>query len=170
MMAAMLIMLFIPSSCVSEKDDDTPLWSLATGDKVPGFHVTLDDGSLFSLSDIEHSICLIFFFDIDCSDCRTALPELQRTAQRLVEKGMADVRVICISRGGDPGAIAEFWTRNSLTLPFSAQPDDRVYRLFANRIVPRYYVTLPGNPPVIGAYTTILWPASDAVRTISGLR
>lgn len=63
-----------------------------------------------------------------------------------------DVRFICISRGEAQPSVAAYWQEAGLTLPYSAQPDDAVYRLFANRIIPRVYVTRPGFPlPVISA-------------------
>jgi len=166
------LILLSAASCVKDKDgDDGPLRSLAAGDTVPIFYIKLNDGSDFSSrGDMKRSMCLLFFFDLDCPDCRKALPELQQTADRLAEKGMADVRVVCISRGGDAAAIAAFWKENGLTMAYSAQPDDRVYLLFANRIVPRYYVTLPSDPPVVGAYTTIGWEPATAVREIAKLR
>lgn len=63
-----------------------------------------------------------------------------------------DVRFICISRGEAQPSVAAYWQEAGLTLPYSAQPDDAVYRLFANRIIPRVYVTRPGSPlPVISS-------------------
>ncbi len=63
-----------------------------------------------------------------------------------------DVRFICISRGETQPSVAAYWQEAGLTLPYSAQPDDAVYRLFANRIIPRVYVTRPAAPlPVISA-------------------
>gem|GEM_PF-5093123 len=62
------------------------------------------------------------------------------------------VRFICISRGETQPSVAAYWQEAGLTLPYSAQPDDAVYRLFANRIIPRVYVTRPAAPlPVISA-------------------
>ena len=62
------------------------------------------------------------------------------------------VRFICISRGETQPSVAAYWQEAGLTLPYSAQPDDAVYRLFANRIIPRVYVTSPAAPlPVISA-------------------
>ncbi|WP_305300806.1 hypothetical protein [Muribaculum intestinale] len=58
-----------------------------------------------------------------------------------------DVRFICISRGETQPSVAAYWQEAGLTLPYSAQPDDAVYRLFANRIIPRVYVTSPSSPP-----------------------
>lgn len=66
--------------------------------------------------------------------------------------GAMDVRFICISRGEAQPSVAAYWQEAGLTLPYSAQPDDAVYRLFANRIIPRVYVTRPASPlPVISA-------------------
>lgn len=40
-------------------------------------------------------------------------------------------------------AVAAFWQKYGLTLPYSVQPDRKIYDLFASSIVPRVYVVSP---------------------------
>lgn len=90
----------------------------------------------------------------DISDGANLLREASEHADLLSDTsdGAMDVRFICISRGEAQPSVAAYWQEAGLTLPYSAQPDDAVYRLFANRIIPRVYVTRPGSPlPVISA-------------------
>ncbi len=178
-----LLLLVVAGGCITEKDE--PVVSLAVGDAVPQFSVTLDDGTLFDYDAIRRHRCVIVFFDTSCPDCRAALPVIQSVASELAASpsGVAaaelltsgvvypsselsehadsssdtsdeamDVRFICISRGEAQPSVGAYWQESGLTLPYSAQPDNAVYRLFANRIIPRVYVTRPGSPlPVISA-------------------
>ena len=190
-----LLLLMVAGGCITEKDE--PVVSLAVGDAVPQFSVTLDDGSQFDYDIVRRHPCVIVFFDTSCPDCRAALPVIQSVASELAAstsgiprdgvevaanavftspasrdealdglvvtsgagyisrepRGDAlDVRFICISRGETQPSVAAYWQEAGLTLPYSAQPDDAVYRLFANRILPRVYVTRPAAPlPVISA-------------------
>lgn len=178
-----LLLLVVAGGCITEKDE--PVVSLAVGDAVPQFSVTLDDGSQFDYDIVRRHPCVIVFFDTSCPDCRAALPVIQSVASELAasSSGVAaaelltsgvvypsseasehadsssdtsdeamDVRFICISRGETQPSVAAYWQEAGLTLPYSAQPDDAVYRLFANRIIPRVYVTRPAAPlPVISA-------------------
>ena len=190
-----LLLLMVAGGCITEKDE--PVVSLAVGDAVPQFSVTLDEGSQFDYDIVLRHPCVIVFFDTSCPDCRAALPVIQSVASELAAstsgiprdgvevaanavftspasrdealdglvvtsgagyisrepRGDAlDVRFICISRGETQPSVAAYWQEAGLTLPYSAQPDDAVYRLFANRILPRVYVTRPAAPlPVISA-------------------
>lgn len=172
--AAALLIAALPAlvgpSCIRERGEaDEPLRSLAAGDPVPDFTVELADGGSFSTADMRRSPCLLFFFDIACSDCRRALPALQQAAGTHGAAG--DGRIVCISRGGDPAAIAAFWADNGLTLAYSAQPDRSIYELFANRIVPRYYFTRPAAPgPVIAECSDEPMAAEDILAELAKLR
>lgn len=169
-----LLLLVVAGGCITEKDE--PVVSVGVGDAVPQFSVTLDDGSQFDYDIVRRHPCVIVFFDTSCPDCRAALPVIQSVASELAAstsciprdgvevadnavytspkaRGDAlDVRFICISRGETQPSVAVYWQEAGLTLPYSAQPDDAVYRLFANRIIPRVYVTRSSAPlPVISA-------------------
>ena len=136
--------------CVTEKDE--PVVSLGPGDAVPQFSVPLDDGTVFGNADMQRTPCVIVFFDTSCPDCRAALPVVDEVASRKVVTSRG-IRFVAIARTESEATIAQFWQEASLTLPYSAQPDDRVYRLFANRIIPRIYITTPSasGAPVIAS-------------------
>ncbi|WP_295728781.1 redoxin domain-containing protein [uncultured Muribaculum sp.] len=148
----MLLLAMVMAGCVTEKDE--PVVALGPGDAVPRFEVTLDDGTRFGYTDMQRTPCVITFFDTSCPDCRAALPVVQSVADRTVVQSRG-VRFVCIARSEGEASIAPYWREASLTMPYSPQPDDRVYRLFANRIIPRIYLTVPAAdesaPPVIAA-------------------
>lgn len=138
--SAMLCMLFAVCGCV--KEDDEPEVSLGVGDAVPRFSVTLNDGSLFDYSVMQQHPCVVVFFDTSCPDCRAALPIVQSVSRReaVVLQG---IRFVCIARAEAEASIASFWAAAHLSLPYSPQSDRSVYNLFANRVIPRIYVTTP---------------------------
>lgn len=140
-----ILMIFMAllggAGCVTEKDE--PVVALGPGDAVPMFEVTLDDGTHFGYADMRQGPCVVTFFDTSCPDCRAALPVVQAVADRALVQSRG-VRFVCIARAEGESSIAPYWRQAALTMPYSPQPDDRVYRLFANRIIPRIYITVPG--------------------------
>ena len=50
------------------------------------------------------------------------------------------MRFVCIAREEDAADIAAWWSDNGLSLPWSAQPDRRVYNMFANTGIPRIFI------------------------------
>lgn len=134
-----LLFIFL-SSCIN--DDEPEVTSLAPGDSCPEFTIEMNDGEILSSSDLKGRESVIVFFNTGCGDCRRELPEIQK-AYDVIQKGDLDIPIICISREEDKESVARFWEANSLTLPYSAQTDRRVYNLFASSIIPRIYILSP---------------------------
>lgn len=155
----MLCIMFTVSGCI--KEEEVPVVSLGVGDAVPRFSVTLNDGSIFDYSVMQQYPCVVMFFDTSCSDCRAALPIVQRVSTRetFIAQG---IRFVCIAREEGEASIASFWETTGLTMPYSPQPDRSVYHLFANSIIPRLYVTSPGQAADGGTSGT---PVISAVLT-----
>ena len=75
---------------------------------------------------------------------RHELPEIQR----LWNMNQADslipgqrIPIVLIARKCMEENIKPFWQFAELTMPYSPQPDRRVYSLFAPRVIPRIYVS-----------------------------
>ena len=51
-----------------------------------------------------------------------------------------EVAIYAISREEGEEEVADYWERNALTIPYSAQDDRRVYELFSTSGIPRVYV------------------------------
>lgn len=134
-----LLFIFL-SSCIN--DDEPEVTSLAPGDSCPEFTIEMNDGEILSSSDLKGRESVIVFFNTGCGDCRRELPEIQK-AYDVIQKGNLDIPIICISREEDKESVERFWEANSLTLPYSAQTDRRVYNLFASSIIPRIYILSP---------------------------
>lgn len=128
------------SSCISENDG--PGRSLKAGDPVPEFSVTLSTGETVSTADMKGHTTVIVFFNTGCSDCQRELPKVQEAYDRALAEG-TDVRFICIAREETDASISAYWEAEGLTLPYSPQPDRRIYNLFASQGIPRIYLITP---------------------------
>ena len=105
------------------------------GDRLPYFSVTDQNGDAFC-SDNLIKPTLVVFFHTRCYDCRKELPVLQD----IYEYYGQQIQIICISRAEAESTISSYWCSNKLALPFSAQEDKRVFKLFADRVIPRVYL------------------------------
>ena len=134
---AVLCMAAVVVSCVHEGHPEGA--SLGPGDRLPDFRVTLSDGTSVSTEDLEGHVSLIAFFNTGCPDCREELPVLQAVYEEFAD----DIVLLCISREEGAASVASYWEEHSLTMPWSAQDDRRVYSLFAASGIPRIYIAAP---------------------------
>lgn len=135
LLAAAIAVLAI-AGCVGDPEPES---RVSVGDPVPVFEVTLNDGSTFGRTQMAGKTTRLVFFNTDCADCRRELPLLQREADAA---GPA-TQYVCIAREEDAETIAAYWADNALTMPWSPQPDRRVYSLFATSGIPRVYTIGP---------------------------
>ena len=105
------------------------------GDKVPAFSVKNQRGGTFC-STVWDKPAVIVFFHTKCYDCRKELPKLQD----LYEYYGKQIQMICLSRAQSAEELSQYWHLNQLTLPYSAQEDKCIFKLFAERTIPRVYV------------------------------
>ncbi len=135
-----LIMVLFPvislSSCIRE--DVYAEDVINVGDKLPDFTVSMNNGSVMSGASLRDSVSVVMFFHTGCPDCRQILPHMQKLYEEYAKQG---VLFALISRAEEESSIALFWEENNLTMPYSAQPDRKVYELFAHRRVPRVYMS-----------------------------
>lgn len=150
---AFFICMLAATSCVT---DDDKVTSLEAGDAVPVFSVTMNDGSVVTSESLRGYRTLIVFFNTACADCRRELPVIQK----VYEKAPADARIVCIAREENEISIAAFWESAGLTMPYSAQPDRKVYSLFASSIIPRIYA-VDENLIIMDAFSDKGMPTED---------
>lgn len=150
--------------CVT--DDDNSSASLAAGDKCPVFEIMLSDGRIVSTADFAGRRTMIVFFNTGCEDCRRELPVIQRVADALAADGAGGLAgqqseiddvppIICVSRSEGEASVAAYWAENGLSLPYSAQTDAKVYRLFAESVIPRIYI-IGADLEILAAYAETL--------------
>ncbi len=151
-------------SCVTDEVKEP--WSVGPGDECPRFDIVLDDGSRVSTVDLAGRRTMIVFFNTECEDCRRELPVIQSVADRLGPETAGETPqapgipyIICVSRAEGSAAVEEYWAANGLTLPYSAQDDDAVYRRFASSVIPRVYM-IGADLRIAAAYAERL-PSTD---------
>lgn len=159
-----LICGFLLSSCVTEGQPVNK--GVTVGEKLPTFSVTLNDGSEITTASLRGKKVLIEFFNTSCPDCRESLPLINQLYESM--KDREDVAIFAIARDEGESTIALFWEENNLMLPFSPQPDRKVYELFATVGIPRIFIADregiitsifgPDDHPTISQLTTLLSP------------
>ena len=127
------------TSCIKENKTGK---DLVTGEVIPDFTVTMNDGTVVTGASLREVPSCIMFFHSSCPDCRQALPVMQDIYDRYVSEG---VRFALISREEEEASISAFWEENGFTMPYSAQSTREVYNLFAQTRVPRIYVCAKGG-------------------------
>jgi len=128
----------LSSSCIKEKQTGA---DLVTGDRIPDFTVTMNDGTTVSGAQFREGISCIIFFTTLCPDCQQTLPHVQRIYDEYLSQG---VKFALISREEGAESIQKYWTSKGYTMPFSAQTDRDIYELFAATRVPRVYICRDG--------------------------
>lgn len=125
-------------SCIREEVGESVQY-IQPGDELPDFTVTMDDGTMLDRNSLEGKVSVLVFFHTSCPDCQREL----QVVQKLYEHYQEDSRVViaCISREEPADEVDDYWKANSLTLPYSAQPDRKVYALFSEEGVPLVYVS-----------------------------
>ena len=134
----LISLLFIFGRCIQEDPD---VFSLKPGDTLPEFSVEDNGGNIVSTATLRGKVCLIAFVNTGCPDCRKELPEIESAYQQFKDNEI--VRFIIISRSQGYESLTEYWTNNQLTIPYSAQENDAVFKKFASQNIPRIYIASP---------------------------
>lgn len=133
-----LLSLLTLTSCLGSLETSTQSADIITvGQKLPEFRVQLHSGEWVGNDNLQGKPSVITFFNTACKDCQRELPEMQRVYADYA----GQVQFLCISRAENDSSVTAYWKANSLSLPYSAQTDKTVYQLFANRTIPRVYVS-----------------------------
>lgn len=112
---------------------------IGVGDPLPEFSVTMSDGRVIHREALRGKPSCIVFFNTSCGDCRAELPVVEQVYRMYGTDGT--VNFATVSREEDSGPVADYWSANEFTMPFSAQTDRTVYNLFASSGIPRIYIS-----------------------------
>jgi hypothetical protein len=119
--------------------------SLVVGDQLPEFEVTMNDGSVVRTADLQGQPSVVVLFSVDCPDCRHELPEVQKlwdmSRQGELTGNGKPLPIVLIARKNLAEDIEPFWKFSEFTMPYSPQPDRKVYSRFAPSRIPRIYIS-----------------------------
>ncbi len=156
------LVMALLSSCVTEEQPDNI--GVEVGDPLPSFSLILNDGRKITTKSLKGKKVLIELFNTSCPDCQASLPVINTLYNNLNEQ--EDVEIFAIARDEVEAAIALYWEDNKFTLPYSPQPDRKVYELFATVGIPRIFIADPAgiiiatfgpeDTPTLSQLTTLL--------------
>jgi peroxiredoxin len=119
-------------------DPRTASTLVSVGDEAPDFTCTTLDGQTVSLRELRGKVVLINFFTTWCGPCLREMPYLQ---SEVFEKFKTDeFFMIAIAREQQAEEVTEFRNAKGFTFPMAADPDKRIYGLFATDFIPRTFV------------------------------
>lgn len=125
-------------SCAEPTTEGTR--TLGPGDRLPAFEVTMNDGTRITGDMMGRGLCLVTFFNTGCPDCREALPALQAAYDIYAE----EVLFVTVARDETPASVEDYWKKNGYTIPYNASGDRTVYNMFAERGIPRMFLSQDG--------------------------
>lgn len=147
-------------------DEHEVIERVKVGDNLPVMEFDLNDGTHINNAFFAGNTVVLAFFNTTCGDCQKELPELQQFYEKLPKDGT--IKLIAISRAEGEPTIKNYWADHSLTIPYSAQTDRKLYNLFATSIVPRIYVADPSGK-IIATFHDNPMPTARQLCSIVGL-
>lgn len=133
-----ILLLICCFSCIQE-DVGEGVRYVQPGDELPDFSVEMNDGTVLDRSSLMGKVSVLVFFHTGCPDCQQEFPALQELYEHY--QGDDRVKIVCISREESADDVAAYWQQHGLTLPYSAQPDRKVYALFSEEGIPLVYIS-----------------------------
>jgi peroxiredoxin len=114
--------------------DSTTL--LNNGDLVPSFKCKTIDGKTIDISKLRGKVIMINFFATWCPPCNLELPVLQSDIWDIHKNDPSFVLII-LGREHNEKEVTDFVKSKNFTMPFAADPDRDIYKLFATQFIPR---------------------------------
>lgn len=106
------------------------------GDKAPVFICKTIDGKIVDLSQMNGKVILINFFATWCPPCNKELPDLEENIWKRYKDNSSFVLLV-IGREHDEKVVSDFVSSRKFLMPFVADPDRSIYKLFATQYIPR---------------------------------
>ena len=129
------------------KDDDA---LVRKGDKVPGFVVEMFDGTKVDVEDLRGKVVLVNFWATWCPPCRKEIARMQKdVVERFADE--EDFVLLAVAIDDASKTVKSFMERNGYTFPVAFDGGQRLYRMFAEKYVPRNFVI--GRDGKVAFYT-----------------
>ena len=115
--------------------EEIRLFKTEVGEKTPDFTFEATDGKTYSLKDFKGKTVWLNFFTTWCRPCLTEIPGLIKLSEEY-----KDVVFIGIGRGHDVEELKAFAKSRNITYIIGADPDKKIFNIFADKYVPRNYL------------------------------
>jgi len=111
---------------------------LNTGDLIPSIRIQTIESEEISIAPGTSKVILIHFFILGCSHCRRSLDHLELLLDGV--HGHPGFQMISVGRGHTQEDIREYLSKEDSQIVMVADPDRKIYDLFADKKVPRFYL------------------------------
>lgn len=145
---ALILLVQLPAlrqtapEAVREKQEEREAQSLVgRGDAAPPFRIETLANAPFAVEELRGKVVLINFFATWCGPCLQELPHLQRLWRENADR--SDFALLVVGRGESEPTVRAFMEQHRYTFPVAADPEGRVYSLFARGGIPRTYLIAP---------------------------
>ena len=112
---------------------------LSIGEEMPDFNYMDKDGKILKSEDLFGKVVLVNFYASWCGPCKKELPFVEKDIYQKY-KGNDDFCLLVIARQENFDKIAEFKENSGLDLPYYPDPERDIYKLFAEKYIPRNYL------------------------------
>jgi len=134
-LSAILVFLFFQT----QAQDELTTTRVRTGQKVPDFSFSDENGKTMSISDYRGKVVMITFFATWCGPCREELPHIQKEIYNRY-KDNPNFRLLIFGREHSSDEMNNFKKTQGFTMPFFADKSRSVYSLFAEKYIPRNFL------------------------------
>ena len=111
---------------------------LNIGDVCPSFDWRTTDNEQVIVGPDKGRIMLLHFFILTCPHCRKSLHRLELMQDSLVDR--PGLMMVSVGRGHTADELGEYKAADHSRLRMVPDPDRNIYRTFAERKVPRFYL------------------------------
>lgn len=108
------------------------------GAPMPQFTVTTLDGKKFDVGSSKGKVLVVNLWATWCGPCKQEMPRLEKEVWK--KANPADLEMVAVAREETNDKIAQFRKANGYTFPMAADPDRRIFKLFASAGIPRTYI------------------------------
>ena len=127
----------LPSYARQVKEANQNRYDLAAhvkvGQSAPAFRIKALDGTEIATDDLRGKVVLLSFFATWCGPCLLELPHLQEIWN--AHGNQAEFSMLVIGREETDATLAAFKTKHGYSFPMAADPDGRVYSLYAKQFI-----------------------------------
>jgi len=132
-----LLIVFLSIS-ISIADEAGKGTLTSIGQPVPAFSVVCISGEEYNIEQLRGKVVLINFFATWCVPCMAEMPELEKQIWQRYKN--EDFVVISIGREHTTKQLKKFNKKKKFSFPIAADPDRKIYSLFAGQYIPSNYL------------------------------